>query len=84
MVPQVRSGLGSGGPGGGARAPLGGSSGCPGGSDHWLGGSGDSSSPSPPSTLDLFSFFHFIRRFCNSKNDNRFLRTKDDKPGTIS
>ena len=26
---------------------------------------GESSRPSPPSSLDLFSFFHFIRRFWN-------------------
>ena len=26
---------------------------------------GESSMPSPPSSLDLFSFFHFIRRFWN-------------------
>ena len=29
-------------------------------SDHMFGGSGLSSPPSPPSTLALFSFFHFI------------------------
>ena len=34
-------------------------------SDHMFGGSGLSSPPSPPSTLALFSFFHFILRFWN-------------------
>ena len=31
---------------------------------HWDPG-GESSRPSPPSSLDLFSFFHFMRRFWN-------------------
>ena len=32
--------------------------------DYWDPG-GESSNPSPPSSLDLFSFFHFMRRFWN-------------------